>query len=139
MCEMFPRWTMLTAAAMGWVAASAERGWLLQPEMATRRQRDEMMARLDRHRQRRDAELCTLDLSRTGAGADSLSIAEAGDQAAHFLEAAFISSLCSVRQETVPVSGSLERIHHCVTGFRARRAFLDGKAAQTALELTGFR
>ena len=67
---MLPRWTTLTAAAMGWVAVSAEACRLLHPETAhveaaRRRSNEAPTACLERQSQRRDADVCTVDLSRS--------------------------------------------------------------------------
>jgi hypothetical protein len=82
MCDMLPRWTTATAAAAGWVAASAESGCALHPEKARGRKRDKAMACLERRSQRRSAGLCTVDLSRTGARAGLVPVADAKDQPA---------------------------------------------------------
>src|ERR1700761_5372270 len=96
MCEMLPRCTMQTAAAVGWVAVLAWVELPLQPLMTATAKNNEATTARDKHRQRQDAELSTIDLSRTGAGADPLSIAKAGDEWPHFITAASFPLLVRV-------------------------------------------
>src|ERR1700727_2214297 len=83
---MLPRWTTPTAAETGWVAASAEPWRALHPERVRGRRRDRARACLGKQQQRREACLCTVDLSRTGVRAVPVTGAE--DQAASWREAA---------------------------------------------------
>lgn len=131
---MFPRWTMLTAAEVGWVAVSAAFGRLLQPEMAIRTESDAMIARLETRPWRRNAGLCTVDLSCTAAGRYVLDRGKrrcgnspAGD-CFHLLLCPRHARLCR----------SQARLSGFTIGHAQRvraKGLLNGRAARTALEL----